>query len=441
MKCALKLMTLGLSVMAAGCVASADFVRNAEHYNLAVEKAQTEMLLLNILRAKDHMPLYLTDMSKLNGSVSRKVTGGGTAGLSTTWSRGGTGPAHTLLRPFGLSSGFEVVENPSFQVDVLSTQEFMQGFLTPVSQAKFVFLLKGGWPPDLLFHLLVQRVRLTCSNKSGLPGKTWSNHPSSLDEGPLSEFSDLVREVVGTDKLDSKIEVVEDASTVTIGETAEPVTLEELVAAGKEGFQVKHESGSLSWQLLSSQIRVQLRLNNWVYFEQKCKPQKDDGKPLATRGLMQQSLEAPPKGAAETVPDNAESYVQSVVFEMRSPEGVLYYLGQLARLGEKGSSLGLPRSCDGYMTRPIFVLRKGPCSQAASACVNYQGESYIVPKRDDQHEIEAKCMSKGSFGPLEIDDATGGESMHVLSLLVQLIALQKNAKEFEGTPVVRVIGQ
>ena len=139
MRQALKLAVLGLSVMVGGCVSSKDLVRTAEHFNLAVERAQTEMLLLNILRAKDHSPLFLTDMSRLNGSLSRKVTGAATAGLNTTLNRGGTGPNHVLTRPFGASSGFEMTENPSFQVDVLNTQEFMQGFLKPIPQAKFAY--------------------------------------------------------------------------------------------------------------------------------------------------------------------------------------------------------------------------------------------------------------------------------------------------------------
>src|SRR5580693_3505162 len=129
MRRALRCAALTLGVTAGGCVTSGDLVRNAETYNLAVERAQTEMLLVNILRAKDHSPLYLTDMSKLNGSVTRKVTGSSNDTLTTAWNRGGTGPAHTLTRVFGVTPGFEVSENPVFQVDVLSTQEFMQGFL------------------------------------------------------------------------------------------------------------------------------------------------------------------------------------------------------------------------------------------------------------------------------------------------------------------------
>jgi len=441
MRNALKLAALGLSMIAGGCVTSRDLVRSAEHYNLAVEQAQTEMLLLNILRAKDHAPLYLTDMSQLNGSVSRKVTGGATAGLSTTWNRGGTGLFHALTRPFGASSGFEMTENPSFQVDVLSAQEFMQGFLKPISQAEFAYYLQAGWPPDLLFHLLVQQVKLTCKDAPGSPaGEVWRNHPSSADEEPLHNFSDLVREVVGTTRLESQIEVLADETPMVIGNTTEPVTLEELVAAGKEGFKVKHEDGSASWQLERPQTRVQLRLKNWQYFETRCiPPHTEDKTHLATSGVMQQSIAGPPRAVAE--PTQAVSYVQSVTLEMRSPEGLLYYLGQLARLEENGSSLGPPRSCDGYMARPIFVLRRGSCSQETAACVEYQGETFVVPKRDDRREVEAKCEPKGTFGPAAVNEATGGESLHTLSLLTQLIALQKNAKEFEGTPVVRVIGQ
>jgi hypothetical protein len=62
--------------------------------------------------------------------------------------------------------------------------------------------------------------------------------------------------------------------------------------------------------------------------------------------------------------------------------------------------------------------------------------------RDKQLKTSLDCVADTNgdhyLGDLSCD---AGESMHVLSILTQLIALEKTAKETPTTPVVRTVGQ
>src|ERR1700688_938859 len=70
-RCLASVLALALSQY--GCV-SRQLAPTVVSYNLAVEQAQNEVLLLNAIRAEHHLPMYLTDISKITGSIRRDVT-------------------------------------------------------------------------------------------------------------------------------------------------------------------------------------------------------------------------------------------------------------------------------------------------------------------------------------------------------------------------------
>lgn len=110
-----------LPLFAVSCVSNKTLASNAVSYNLAVERAQNRMLFLNVIRASDRLPMYLTDVSKVTGSIKSDVT----ASLAVPF--GGTGAGKNIVTP-----GTTYSLNPTFDVNVLSTQEFMRGFLQPI---------------------------------------------------------------------------------------------------------------------------------------------------------------------------------------------------------------------------------------------------------------------------------------------------------------------
>ncbi|HEX3531670.1 MAG TPA: hypothetical protein VH988_31815 [Thermoanaerobaculia bacterium] len=155
------------------------------------------------------------------------------------------------------------------------------------------------------------------------------------------------------------------------------------------------------------------------------------------------------------------------ILHLRSPEGILFYLGELTRVEHNFNRF--PSVCIGDQLWPLFVAlaekgdRSVPACKIVSVAVKYAGTEFIIPdrvprkediatpgicsglsvrptsgipasqasaKRDQQKIIEGKDLN-----------CFGGMSMESFSLLTQLIALQKTAKDVPTTSVVRAIVQ
>ena len=143
---------------------------------------------------------------------------------------------------------------------------------------------------------------------------------------------------------------------------------------------------------------------------------------------------------------------------LRSAEGVLYYLGQLARLeagAEKqprGGRAVMIHVCDydqdcatddGEPPRlPLFVAlakRDHQCSDSFVSVRSLDGTDYFIPKGDQVPPADRR------LSPLLLTSSSGlcaeGRTMMALTLVSQLIGLQKTAKDFTTTSTVKVVGQ
>ena len=116
---------------------------------------------------------------------------------------------------------------------------------------------------------------------------------------------------------------------------------------------------------------------------------------------------------------DSSSSKSNVRFVIRSPEAMIYYLGELARAQiEDGMPtpevpIGFPRA--GGKTEELFKIVRGTQDSEQSAVrVRYDGETYSIP-------------------------ATGaGRSMHAISLISQILNLQNEGGEVPGTATVRL---
>ena len=130
---------------------------------------------------------------------------------------------------------------------------------------------------------------------------------------------------------------------------------------------------------------------------------------------------------------------QETTFVLRSPEALLYYLGQLSRM-EKPLDDRLARTalvCVQGRFQPLFV------ALPESSC---EGEILSVDAGKGRFLIPAGSSAKSDCknGTLEITGekvCQAGRSMQALRLLGQLMALQKSAKDLPATATVRVVGQ
>lgn len=126
------------AVSLAGCKIPDQFADRAVDYNKSVEDAENGQLLLNIVRASLGRPLHITALSQVRGNMSATAQLSGNAGLEF-------GPNVSNKRALSVSPSFSVANNPSFDVAVLNTREFANGFLTPID-LKTIDLLTNSEP-------------------------------------------------------------------------------------------------------------------------------------------------------------------------------------------------------------------------------------------------------------------------------------------------------
>jgi hypothetical protein len=105
---------------------------------------------------------------------------------------------------------------------------------------------------------------------------------------------------------------------------------------------------------------------------------------------------------------------------LRSPQSVLYYMGELIRPGGEAALIRARHSAQSEESRRLFVVREGGRCPRAEVRVEYEGAAYEIPRG------EGECEA--------------GRSMQVLAFAGQLLALQQSATDLPaGT--LRVVGQ
>jgi hypothetical protein len=122
------------------------FARDYRDTAASVGDAQ---LLLNILRAKDDLPIHFSDLSIINGSL--QWTAGATAGVPLA-QNGSTTPT-TITPAIGAQN------SPSFGLGTLDTQDFTRGMLTPIDPQIIKQLFDQGVDPRLLMILFFSEYR------------------------------------------------------------------------------------------------------------------------------------------------------------------------------------------------------------------------------------------------------------------------------------------
>lgn len=333
----LRALTLAASIALAGCATQYQIAEQSSKANRAVEDAQNQVLLLNVVRAYQQRPTYLTAISKVAGPI----------GTAT--------PAAALSLPFGVDAprAFSLsptarADVPNFDVAVLDTHNFMRGFLQPLAAATVKVYLDQGWPPHFLLSLFIREIRRP-------DGSAVTNEP--LRAAAFEEFSaDLKKLVYGCglhiESRPVKIGPPLDAATVK-------ANLGTLIAMQKDGMELREVSGR-AFQL-----------------------QKPNALPVFTvNRTCNMKLAVAGEDHAKTNAGRDEH-----VIVLRSTEAVLTYLGELAR-----AQLAAPGSADApaYVARawtsedraePMFVVRRGePASGAAVVSVEYEGVFYYIPR-------------------------------------------------------------
>jgi hypothetical protein len=121
-------------------------------YFEANDIASNQVILQNILRAKDGAPLHFSELANIRGSLSSG------ASASATFPFMGPDHATTLPRKLG-TVGVTISSSPSFDIDSLDTQDFTNGVMRPITPETAQFFLNEGIDYRMVLLLLVSGVR------------------------------------------------------------------------------------------------------------------------------------------------------------------------------------------------------------------------------------------------------------------------------------------
>lgn len=371
---------LGLSL--SGCVSSQMITSRAVGYNKVLEETNNQMLLLNVVRARYRHPMYFTGFTLIRGSQSLQV---GTGNVAIPF--GGGAPNIYTANP---SVNLNI--NPSYDVAVLDTKEFMSGITTPVDMKTLKYYWDQGWSQQMLLFLFVRKIELGMRCFLNVP---WNAADEGCEPGVprLNEY------------LDRKLDIVEDPTP-----RRTPVGPPIRYAAGQApgvGDIVNAYVNKLTLAKAADAEKdnvYQLYSESKGFVFQYCpNPAKCDPKSRQHVAV-----------ASDTdSPDETKPKIY-----IRSPEATLFFLGELAREELEGRSP--PQMLDsGNEKIPLFVVRRSATPPVnAALSVEYEGQWYYIPS-----------------GP------EGGRSMHVLSLINQILSLHKSRGELPTTSAVTVVGR
>ena len=136
---------LALATALCGCSASHVIDLYAADYRDTAATAGDAQLLLNILRAKDDLPIHFSDLSVIHGSI-QLTAGTGTTTLPFAHLTGSTTPS-------SVNPALSATSSPTFDLGTLDTQDFTRGVLSPVDLNVIKQLFDQGIDARLLLML------------------------------------------------------------------------------------------------------------------------------------------------------------------------------------------------------------------------------------------------------------------------------------------------
>jgi hypothetical protein len=123
----------------AGCGVWTSTIRSdVLDYNSVVTDTIDKYLLVNVLEARDNVPIHFMEMPKITGTLQATASVQGSA-LFPQSVHGGTGIASSTLTP-----NISVSSTPTFEVDNLDTKDFATGTTSPLDTKQIQYGYAAG---------------------------------------------------------------------------------------------------------------------------------------------------------------------------------------------------------------------------------------------------------------------------------------------------------
>jgi hypothetical protein len=432
------LRKIGCALLAAllgGCAMTPLIDRDALEFNKVQESVNNELLVTNILRARDNAPLYLAEFQTIHVTITGTLS---TGNISIPF-----GPGNPpLTKRYTAQPNASIQSAPSFDATQLDTQQFTLGMLRPIEPVTWEYYWHRDYPPQLLLYLFLASIN------DGLD--TYDNNPCWETGGGCASWAafnkradDLVKSGVylnifsglapaqDTGKVGSqpiKVVVIE-GKPYTFEESAPQVA----ICVRNLGLSPADEAATFK--------RLALYQKNPCPDSSGTEASQTRSTPAAAPALLSSGGGGAGISAASTSlspedmalfacthhevvqcrrswADVQRSSIEGQTYVMRSVESIIRYLGRVQQMVEAD-----PRS-DEAMKGVVWTDARGP---------NTLFQLHLTPGRD---RIAVGYRGRRYYVR---EGLTTDHTLEVLALLNQLINANKNASEIPSTKAVQIV--
>jgi len=237
-------------------------VNDSVEVNEAVGEAESEMMLLNILRAMRKQPLVFTDYAQFSEGLPN-------SSLKINLAQPSTGDT--------IGPGFNSSTRSFTSTPLDQNQAFIRNIMAPITPDTVMYYNDKGWPTSLLLHLFVSKIVVHSKPDGSDIVASYSNYPYVL--ATFHSFSTLANELGGCEVslpdtsdatgaplpsyIKTKRALVFAPPSVTAGPAAAACALamNQLTAGGK-WFELIYRSPLDSVRYLGDVVREQLYSDN-----------------------------------------------------------------------------------------------------------------------------------------------------------------------------------
>jgi hypothetical protein len=451
-----RIFCLAALVALAGCSLAPAVSNFTVSYNGSIEEVNNQLLLANILRARDRAPLYFSDLSQIRGALTLSASTAVTIPFGPQ--KVLTTKEYTDLATAGISS------SPTFDIVPLNEQVFTQGIVQPLElQYGKLYWDRVDYSEFLLAMLFVDKIEVGYSDAQGrpLPQSDGDGNPVRGPDGQPIMGAHIVfnipddptklgyfrREIMnwGVDPENPRwVRAISYHGYKALTPIAESVTLgaqgglKDLVSLDPHKFRAKRMTSSQErdassganakknlpgrkpvakgddlYQLYSIEDRIIICppkpfLERWsrTYDILIVAPQ-----------IVGNTIDVTPQSAAacdasewpgeDALPPSAKKRMTITIYT-RSVEGMIQYLGAILRPGSEN---------------PLrFIVTKGS-SESAKVALSYAGDQYSV----------------APYARDPADTLGTDNTLPILALVEQLLNLRKNSKEITTTPAAQIV--
>jgi hypothetical protein len=381
-RCLLTGLSVAGSLLLAGCSLGSAITENSADYNATIEDVTNAALVSNVLRARDHAPLYFSDLAQIRGSLQLNVQPAQTI-IPYAHFLGSTTPSTVQAGPLNVST------QPGFDYAPLNTKIFAEGMLSGIDERVFAYFIQRFAHQRGFIYLFLNLAtsRIETYRRQGV---------SPISTCVDIECANLIRRWTASPRVPT-IGLLSKDTPIGPAIPAKILleqhdTLGNLVKVGDdENLGLTPNKSKQAYQLSKTEQKFVLCVST--------RPNSVDAVGIASFGVTKDPDDTPipdNNGTCGHGPINPERYV----IYTRSVEAIFFYLGELLRMGETHQ-------------QPIhFHIYDHPVENIRFH-MNYRGQTYYVREESDTDQ-----------------------TMPVLAFLNALMNLSRDADEIPSTRTV-----